>query len=345
MKPLLAVLSVFLLLYYPEIAVNAARQAMHTWYNAVAPSLFPFLALMPALTSPQATHAWQRLLGPILRRIFDLPGETAPAVAIGMLSGSPAGVHAAARCCKTTGQLQRIACCACGMSPAFLITGVGAAIRGNPADGHILLRAQIFAQIMMLLLTRRMPQGDSLHNIEEKQSEAPVRAAVGTVLTVCGYMILFTVAAEIIRAALKNELAGRITLCILDAPSAAKVLAQDNLPLTAAAVGFGGLCIAAQNLSAGRKYGLQPTIYLCAKAAQAALMTAATDLQQRFLRPGQTNPLPILEFSILAATIFILPILKNPEKDLFLNKRNFDISAEKRKKIQEKPQYVVVDSD
>ena len=87
-----------LLLCRPEAAANGAREAMAQWYYAVAPSLFPFMALMPLLTCPEAARAYERLLGRAMRALFRLPGAAAPAMIAGMAAGSPAGAeHARAR--------------------------------------------------------------------------------------------------------------------------------------------------------------------------------------------------------------------------------------------------------
>ena len=85
---------VFLLLTWPAEALSAAQGAMRTWAGSVGPSLFPFLALLPALTCPAARRAYARALGWLMRPLFRLPGSAAPALLIGLLAGSPAGALA-----------------------------------------------------------------------------------------------------------------------------------------------------------------------------------------------------------------------------------------------------------
>ena len=83
-----------LLLSAPQAAALGAARAMAQWYASVAPALFPFLALMPLLTCDEAATVYELLLGRAMRALFDLPGSTAPALAVGMIVAGVAAVGA-----------------------------------------------------------------------------------------------------------------------------------------------------------------------------------------------------------------------------------------------------------
>lgn len=322
MKVLFAVAACIALMIFPETALNAAREAMYVWYASVAPAMFPFMALMPMLTGEDSAKAWEKLLGRAMRPVFNLPGAAAPAVVVGMIAGSPAGARAAAGC-QGLGRRgrERIVCCAGGLSPAFLITGVGAAMLGSPADGHVLLRAQIAAQITMLLLTRGVRDDEPTPAEITRADAEPIRAAVTGVLGVCGYMMLFNIAAKVIAESVRSRTAGFAALCLLDTPSAARAVAglslsrEGKLLAIAALTGFGGLCIAAQNLAAARKIGVRPGKYLAARACHAALNTVFTAMQLRLKGSEIQNCLPPMEFSALIAVFLMIPAL------IYLKKR------------------------
>ena len=334
------------MLAFPETALNAAREAMHAWVYSVAPALFPFMALMPAVTA--SAQVWQRLLGRWMRPLLNLPGSAAPALAAGMLAGSPAGAIAAV-CCPglTRSELERLVCCASGLSPAFLITGVGASMLGSPGDGYILMRAQLLSQLTMLLLTRGVRPDVPVQPAVCGEEESPVRAAVGNVLAVCGYMVIFSVAANLIARALGSSAAGLAALCLLDMPSGARALSalpMERTPqilMMSAVTGLGGMCIAAQNLAVCRKYGVRTGKFLTARLSHAALCTAFSALQLRFSGSAQGKSLPPLEFSALISAFFVVPALISQKKDLFLNKRNSAKSREFPPEKREKPQYAV----
>lgn len=339
-----------LLLVYPETALDAARQSMLTWAQSVAPALFPFMVLAPLLTCESAVRIYQRLFGWIMRPLFRLPGAFAPAVVIAMTAGSPAGASAAVRIAAQTGmgcrRLARTAACICGAGPAFLIGGIGTAMLGSPAAGGILLRAQLVAQLTLLLLLRGGEDGAPVHILYE-ETGGGVREAAVNLLAVCGYMMIFNTAAALIARILGSENAGLALLCITDLPGGARALAETPLPyevkmiLLGAMTGFGGLCINAQNLAFCRAAGVKAGGYLAVRALSALICGAATAFFVR--KPGVStfNLAEPMAFSALIAGIFAILALISLRNTLFLNKRKSDNIRRKSRKNQEKTQDVV----
>ena len=284
-------LCVGLLLSEPAVAAMGAARAMAQWCAVVAPSLFPFLALMPLLTCVPA-EAGRRFLDPLMNKLFHLPGEAASAMFIGMVAGSPAGAIAARRTAAHSGmdrgQLQRLVLAVTGFSPAFLIGGVGIGLLGSEAHGWVLLRAQLLTQLAMALMMRdwwrdrREPVAAEGGRMEEQ----PVRAAVLTTLTICGYMTVFGALTFALRAVVGAKVA-EVLACVLDMPTGAAVLSglamemRWKLVLTAVIVGFGGVCVGVQNLNALRGCGISTAEYFALRLAAAALCAAFTAIQLR----------------------------------------------------------------
>ena len=351
MKTLFALTAAALLLIYPETALNAALSAAHGWYTSVAPALFPFMTLMPLLTCPDSIRTWERLLGRLMRPLLNLPGAAAPAIVIALTAGSPAGAHAAVRICSearmSRAQLERLIGCTCGFSPAFLITGVGVSMLGSASDGMLLLRAQILSQLTLLFLTRHTRPDLPLPPVPESTQPEPIRSAVLNVLAVCGYMIVFAVAAAILARLLRSPDVGLAALCLLDAPSAARSIA--SLPLSrevkllsiSAVTASGGLCAAVQNLAACKNTGVRPAKYAVSRLLHTLLTTAFTAIQLHktilstafFARP--------MEFSALTAAFLSVPVLIFWKKDPFLNRRNFEKASQKAPQKHEKAQHNV----
>ena len=309
---------VFLLLLWPADALSAAQGAMRTWAGSVGPSLFPFLALLPALTSPAARCAYARALGWLMRPLFRLPGSAAPALLIGLLAGSPAGALAVERVAEgmPRGEARRLGLMCAGVSPVYLVGGVGAALFGAVEMGLWLALAQAAGQLLLGLLLRGRFAEDAepLPALPVREREAPVRAAVGSVLQVCGYMALFSVAAAM-AAKLLGGAAGDVLLYIADMPSGLARVAQRGLPwaLAGAVAGFGGLCIAAQNMAVLRPLGVRWRDCLAARGFVAAV--CALTLHLRFpARTAATTAMArletgALETSTLAAMLLLLPAL------------------------------------
>lgn len=272
------------LLLRPESAANGAREAMAQWARVVAPSLFPFMALMPLLTCRETGAAYESLLGGLTRRVCRLPGPAATALAVGMLAGSPAGCVAARRVASETpmtrGQLQRLAVSGCGLSPAFYISGIGAAMLNDPALGHRLLRAQLAAQLLMPVLLIPFFKDETPVAPEPMP---PSSSPVAAILNVCGFMALFGALAAAM-GDLFGEIWGRFCLCLMDVTSGARILCALSLPLTcrlpliAALTGFGGFCVCAQNLAILKEI-IHPAAFVAARIAAGALMAGITALQ------------------------------------------------------------------
>ena len=324
------------ILIRPESAVAGAQRAMRIWCTSVAPSLFPFLALMPVLTGPEACAAYNSLLSGAMRRLLHLPGAAAPAVVIGMIAGSPGGAIAACRVARSgglrTSEARRIALAVCGVSPAYLILGVGFALYGSVSLGLVLAAIQFGIQIALLCLLRGiLPDrpGDPQALPPNQVHSDGMRAAVEGVLVICGYMVLFGSIGSVV-ASFTGANVGLAVLLAADLPSGLAEPAACSFPgkmlIQGVAIGFGGLCIAAQNLDVLRGVGVRPAEYLAVRGVAAGLFGCISGV---ILRAQETNFASafgktglVYAFSLVIACTFAIPGLIFLSKELFLNKEN-----------------------
>lgn len=329
-----AVLVLASILGNPEAAVAGAQRAMRLWVSSVAPALFPFLALMPVLTGADACAAYKRLFSKIMRSCFSLPGEAASAVAIGMISGSPGGSLAVARIASQIGMRRsdaaRIALALGGVSPAYLILGVGYGLYGSTALGAKLALIQAAVQLAMLLILKGTcrDMSGTVRRMNGRANSGAISAAVESILAVCGYMVLFSSIAGV-AAHFAGESLGCALLLAVDLPSGLAELAGKEIPgkmlIQGAAIGFGGLCISFQNLDALRTLGLKTSRWLAARCISAVLFACGSAvLLQTYSgnavislgRPGK-----VYAFSLLAAFAGAIPVFVFLSKKFFLNKR------------------------
>lgn len=306
-----------LMLCRPEAAANGAREALCQWYYVAAPSLFPFMALTPLMTCPEANRLYNAALGGVMRGLFGLPGSAAAPVVVGMIAGSPAGCAAAHAVAVgegyTRGQLERVAFACCGLSPAFFISAVGAGMLGDAAPGYMLLRSQIAAQLLMLALTRLYCRDD-----------APIEAAdagsagnpVFSIINVAGYMALFS--------AVSAALGLPAIRMLLDITAGSQLLCASNLNITlklcalSALAGYGGLCVCAQNIGILRSCGMGAVKFVisrCLAGLLAAGMTAA-QLHMNWKAIPSFGP-QILNISCIMAVILAIPALFRLRRTIF----------------------------
>lgn len=326
-----------MILFRPDAAVAGARRAMIVWCGSVAPALFPFLALMPLLTGPEACAAYNFLFSGVMNRVFRLPGHAAAAVVIGLIAGSPGGamaiwgVHASAGFTKE--EIRRLGCCICGVSPAFLIMGVGQGMYGSAKLGYILAIIQICIQLGALAVMRGKGSrrvlpcaGDAM-----QEKNMSIGRAVENVLSICGYMVLFSSVSAVITD-LTGPAAGLAVLLMGDLPTGLANLAGMMVPgkmlMQGAAIGFGGLCIGMQNLDVLRPLGLGEKEYFAAKGIFAGMFGGICGVVLRGALPPEANyggfAGNIYVVSLFTAAIFALPGMIYFSNKLFLNKRKLE---------------------
>ncbi len=326
-----ATLVLLAILARPESAVAGAQRAMRLWYSGVAPALFPFLALMPALTGDQACAAYNAALSRVMMPLFRLPGAAAPALVIGMLSGSPGGAIAVRRVASETGMGQRdaqkLAMVLSGVSPAFLVLGVGQGMYGSAALGVRLALIQGAIQIALLLILRGYSGGETVRTWEQSHNSNPIFSAVETVLSICGYMVFFgTIGC--VAADLAGAVFGTGLLLVADLPSGLAMLAAWEIPgkmlIQGAAIGFAGLCIASQNLDAMRPLGVNWREYFSVRGVVAGCMAVCSGLflpvAERGAESFASGSGRAFAVSLLAALLASLPGLIYLTKSLYLNK-------------------------
>lgn len=329
--PAAALLAIAIFLH-PQTAVDSARNAMAMWYSSVAPAIFPFLALMPLLTGPDACAAYEKIFSRLMRVIFRLPGSAAPAFIISLISGSPAGAVAISQMAGHSGmthsQLRRFAPVVCGVSPAYLTLGIGVGLFGSVHIGLRIAAVQLLAQLVLLLLLRlQVDEAGEPLAVIPIAPRTGMRHAVSSTMTVCGCMVLFSVAASVLAETVGNLL-GKILLLLADLPSGMAMLSQWNVPgknlLLGMAVGFGGLCVISQNMDVLHPLGLSWKDMLGVKFVQSALSGALLPLvlreNCRGFNPILRNNAASYVFSLLIALLLSLPVLIYLSNKLFLNK-------------------------
>ena len=325
------------ILVRPEAAVAGAQRAMRLWYSSVAPAMFPFLALLPVLTGPDACAAYDAAFSRIMRPLFKLPGAAAPALVIGMISGSPGGALAVRRVAAEAGlhgsEARRVALALTGLSPAYLILGVGQGLYGSIALGVRLAIIQILVQLCLLFLLRgfKGSDGDKIISFpQNERSRGPIQSAVESVLSVCGYMVLFS-SMCCVAASFVGETAGTALLLVSDLPSGVAGLAgreiSGKMLIQGAAIGFGGLCIAAQNLDALRPLGVNAGEYFTIRGIAAAIFAGLSGLalpkQGIGMETYASGGARVYAFSLLVAGVAALPALFFFTKTFcFNNQRN-----------------------
>jgi len=261
------------LMFDPEMCIARAQEAMLLWARCVAPGIFPFLVLLPFFTSAEAQWVYEKLFGRLFSRIFRLGSGAVPCVVCGLIGGSPAGaisIRKAYRAGKTDSHEALTALTlASGLSPVFLVCGVGQGMFSDALTGVKILICSIVSGGISAFIASRLPiKGRKIKcAFENRQAEetGAVASGVNAALSVCGWMVLFSVYSGRL-----PEIAG--VWCEVS-QGCAYAAQTGNRPLACAAACFSGACVLMQNAACLISAGGEVFLFFTLKCVQCALGT------------------------------------------------------------------------
>jgi hypothetical protein len=262
--PAIAGLLAGCMLCFPREAALAASEACRLWAVAVMPSLFPFLVCMLLITGSLKAKGKGSV-----SRLWGIPSVFLPAMALGLLSGSPGGSRLTQEL-SISGPygregLKRFALYAGTMSPMFFVGTLGGWLQ-SPTLGWILLLSHWLGAFILGQLSRLFFKCPPLpETASDKRGTVPglslvMSSSAMAMFTVCGLMILGSVAAKMVQCAFPNLpegiLAGLQSIMEVTAGCSRIITAPlpESFPalrpaLLCAAASFSGLSILLQNLA------------------------------------------------------------------------------------------------
>jgi len=156
--PALCVIFTVCLVLFSDTAAKAALKGLNLWTAVVVPSLFPFFAASELLSSSGFTYMAGTLLEPVMRPLFNLPGCSSLALALGVTSGYPVGAKITADLRKnkaiTKTEAERLLAFTNNSGPIFIIGAVGTGMLGSPAIGYFLFICHLLASLTVGLVFR-----------------------------------------------------------------------------------------------------------------------------------------------------------------------------------------------
>ncbi len=318
MRLLTAVVLCAYLLLDSEGAILRAREAMAVWYMAVAPAMFPFLALLPVFTDEENRRAYEFFFGKILKRLFDLPEGSSSCAVIGMIAGTPAGAIAVRRGMNgvhfTLKQAHTLLHLSTGVSPVFMISAVGQGMFSDAWTGVRIAISVWTAQWISAAVFARLPLSEKPVHAEsaaKTESAGAIRDGVLSVLSVCGWMVAFSV----FLGALP-----RPVYAFFEVSTGAKVLSSlGNSHLAAGLCAFGGVCVIFQSLSACGLQEIRKPMFIALRLFSGGMAFCISHLigmvkVASFSVPADAFTLSVLSAAFLALALFAF-LIRNALKN------------------------------
>lgn len=245
----------------PDAVAGGISRGLSVCGSVIIPSLFPFLVLGTLLSKSGVAAAVGRRLERITRRLFGLPGCCATGILIGFVGGYPAGGAAVGELVRSQ-QITRdegrrmLRFCVCG-GPGFIISTVGAGLMGSVPFGLLLFAAHITAAVLLGMIgaPKATRQYTPVRTARAPRLSLPqafvesVTNACQTLLSMCGFILLFSGLLALLDTAVDNRVANALLSCLLEVSSgcvAAADLGALSPFVLGVAVGFGGLSVHCQ---------------------------------------------------------------------------------------------------
>ena len=315
---------VICIIVYPSQAYKAALDGLLLWFNVVCPALLPFFICIEILIGLGLVSFLGSTFKSLMQPFFRIPGEGSFAFFMSIASGYPVGSRITTLlrkdrvCTQVEGQRMLSLCSTSG--PLFIIGAVATGIMKSPGLGLLLSVSHYISALTMGFFmrfygekgeTRR--KGFRSNPIREMIAYRErdgrsigvligdaVKNGVNLILIIGGFIILFSVIAEILELSgllrlisgavatliplpwIKSDTISSLIIGILEVTNGIKQCSALSIPLmyktclVSFMIGFGGLSVNAQVLSIISEADLRFGLYLFMKLIQgvfAALYT------------------------------------------------------------------------
>lgn len=217
--PIIFCLFTLFLLIFSSQNLSAAKNGLMLWANSVVPSLFPFFIATELLGYTNIITKFEKILTPIMRPLFNVPGSGAYAFIMGIISGYPIGAKIVTNfrqngiCTKE--ECERLLAFTNNSGPLFIVGTVGISLYYNSTIGILLLLTHILACISVGIVFRfwKYKKNSSIKHINYVNTSPDynisfsnlgeilsmaIISSINTILMIGGFVVLFSVIISIL---------------------------------------------------------------------------------------------------------------------------------------------------
>lgn len=198
----------------------AAQKGLALWATSVLPTLFPFFIATELLCQTNFTYIIGKFLNKFMKPIFNVPGESATAILLGTISGYPIGAKVVCNLKKqkiiSKIEAERLIAFTNNSGPLFILGTVGIVMLNNKNLGIILLISHILSSLLVGYCFRFWKKNKLDINYSETKfnsSQTPIKISelgeilgnaikksIGNILSVGGFIVLFSVILSILNS-------------------------------------------------------------------------------------------------------------------------------------------------
>lgn len=211
--PLLFCLFPIFLILFSKSNLLAAKSGLTLWVNNVLPSLLPFFIATELLGYTNAIYKLGKLLNPIMRPVFNVPGIGSYPLLMGIISGYPTGAKIVTDLKEngllTIEEAERLLAFTNNSGPLFILGTVGITMFSNSTIGILLLITHILSSLTVGIIfrfwkiknkhnsiinnyTKTNTQNVCFSNLGEILGKS-ILASIKTIVMIGGFIVLFSV--------------------------------------------------------------------------------------------------------------------------------------------------------
>ncbi len=326
---------VLVLIIYPKNCIEAGLGGVFLCLNTVIPSLFPFFVCSGIIIGFGMTKPLEKIFAPFMRPVFGVSGVGALPFVLGILSGYPVGAKCVAdlykKGCCSKAEAEKLLVFCNNSGPLFILGAVGAGMANSPALGRYLYIIHILSAFVtgMIFRFRKIDEKNLVKILPLKEEHwskvvtESVLSATESMITVCGFVILFSV----VGAALPKIGVSPIIHGLLEITGGTEKILKMNgefggkLLVISGIIAFSGFSVMLQVFGIIGKTDLSTKPYIAGKAVQgvAAIILTAVFLKifpisEQTGSFSQISTINIWKISVLMSCLILFVLLAVKKK-------------------------------
>lgn len=204
---------------YSQDCLLAAGQAASQFLYVVLPSIFPFYVASEILSRTGFIETLGNRARQIMQPLFNINGQGAFAMVLGMVSGYPAGARLTASLYENSQiskiEAERLSSFTNNCGPLFIIGAIGAGMLNSWKIGLFLWICHLLASITTGIIFSNYKRVETVKKMSEKKSILPIKrkftisekgrivsesiiVAINIMIPIAGFIIFFSVVSSVL---------------------------------------------------------------------------------------------------------------------------------------------------
>ncbi|MBR6726297.1 MAG: hypothetical protein IKL81_04840 [Clostridia bacterium] len=290
---LLPILFIFILSNSADVS-KSVYSSLLLCAKSVVPALFPMAAVSSFALKTGFAHYLGKTMDKIFRKIFCVSGEGGVAFIVGIIAGYPLGADFTVklyRCGRISkDEAERLLPFCSNAGAAFIICGIGQAMRGNITEGWAIFFAQLISAVAVGVIMRFLAKGKATHSdnisppVPMPLTDAFTRSvedAAWSMVRACSFIMLFSVVISSfdisfcrLGISLPNKvdsLVGGLFEIANGCVRSSAIPSAAGIGITSAIVGWSGLSVIAQSAAIASDTDLSLKKFVIGKAAMSII--------------------------------------------------------------------------